>query len=107
MFAGVVRHEAHHFERSKCIIVDTKEGVLGEAGDAIAAKDVIKEKNVHTLAELVSGKAEGRTSDTDITLFKSVGTGIQDIALASVIYKRAVEKNLGRDLGEFPYLKVQ
>lgn len=95
------------FQRSKCIIVDTKEGVFGEAGDAVAARDVIREESVHDLATLVAGKAPGRTSDQDITLFKSVGTGIQDIALAAVIYRRAVEAGLGRELGEFPYLKPQ
>ena len=95
------------FQRSKCIIVDTKEGVFGEAGDAVAARDVIREESVHDLATLVAGKAPGRTSDQDITLFKSVGTGIQDIALAAVIYRRAVEAGLGRELGEFPYLKRQ
>ena len=95
------------FQRSKCIIVDTKEGVFGEAGDAVAARDVIREESVHDLATLLAGKAPGRTSDQDITLFKSVGTGIQDIALAAVIYRRAVEAGLGRELGEFPYLKRQ
>ena len=95
------------FQRSKCIIVDTKEGVFCEAGDAVAARDVIREESVHDLATLVAGKAPGRTSDQDITLFKSVGTGIQDIALAAVIYRRAVEAGLGRELGEFPYLKRQ
>jgi alanine dehydrogenase len=95
------------FERSKCIVVDTKEGVLGEAGDAVAARDAICDEKVHNLADLVGGKVAGRTSDTDITLFKSVGTGIQDIALASVVYQRALEKGLGRDLGAFPYLKPQ
>jgi alanine dehydrogenase len=95
------------FQRSKCIIVDTKEGVFGEAGDAVAARDVIREESVHDLATLVAGKAPGRTSDQDITLFKSVGTGIQDIALAAVIYRRALEAGLGRELGEFPYLKRQ
>jgi ornithine cyclodeaminase/alanine dehydrogenase-like protein (mu-crystallin family) len=38
-------------------------------------------------------------------LFKSVGTGIQDIALAAVIYQRAQTLGLGVDIGEFPYLK--
>ena len=95
------------FQRSKCIVVDSKEGVFGEAGDAVAARDALHEDNVHDLAALVAGKAPGRTSADDITLFKSVGTGIQDIAIAAVIYKRAREKGLGRDLGEFPYLKRQ
>ena len=92
---------------SPFVLVGSTAGVFGEAGDAVAARDVIREESVHDLATLVAGKAPGRTSDQDITLFKSVGTGIQDIALAAVIYRRAVEAGLGRELGEFPYLKPQ
>jgi alanine dehydrogenase len=93
------------FERSARIAVDTREGVFGEAGDAFAAKDVVSSKEVRELSELVSGKAPGRVESNEITLFKSVGTGIQDIALAAVVYQRAHERNMGMDLGEFPYLK--
>ncbi len=55
---------------------------------------------------LASGLATGRATDDEITLFKSVGTGIQDIALAAVIYANARAKGLGTDLGAFPYLKA-
>jgi ornithine cyclodeaminase/alanine dehydrogenase len=95
------------FTRSARIIVDTKEGVLGEAGDAVAAKDVLAAKEIHELSELVCGKTPGRTADDQITLFKSVGTGIQDIALAAVIYQKARERGIGKDMGAFPYLKEQ
>lgn len=95
------------FTRSARIIVDTKEGVLGEAGDAVVAKDVLDAKEIHELSELVCGKTPGRTADDQITLFKSVGTGIQDIALAAVIYQKARERGVGKDIGAFPYLKEQ
>lgn len=95
------------FAMSARIVVDTKEGVLGEAGDAVAAKDVLATKAVHELAELVVGKVPGRTADDQVTLFKSVGTGIQDIALAAVIYQRAKARGIGTDIGAFPYLKKQ
>ena len=95
------------FSRSTPIVVDTREGVFGEAGDAVAAREQIAPEKVRELAELVTGKVPGRTSDDQITLFKSVGTGIQDIAIASVIHQRAREKGLGTDIGEFPYLKRQ
>lgn len=95
------------FTRSARIIVDTKEGVLGEAGDAVAAKDALKIEDIHELSELVCEKVPGRTSADQITLFKSVGTGIQDIALAAVIYQRAKERGAGTDIGAFPYLKQQ
>jgi ornithine cyclodeaminase/alanine dehydrogenase len=95
------------FSRSARIIVDTKEGVLGEAGDAVAAKDVLTAKEIHELSELVCGKTPACTAEDQITLFKSVGTGIQDIALAAVIYQKARALGIGKDIGAFPYLKEQ
>lgn len=93
------------FSRSDIIVVDTKEGVFGEAGDAYAAREIVREADVHELSALAVGKAKGRTDDSQITLFKSVGTGIQDIAVAAVIYQQALERGLGQNIGEFPYLK--
>jgi ornithine cyclodeaminase/alanine dehydrogenase-like protein (mu-crystallin family) len=57
------------------------------------------------LAELVIGKAPSRSTDDQITLFKSVGTGVQDIALAAMIYQRATERGLGLPLHGFPIAK--
>jgi alanine dehydrogenase len=93
------------FTRSDVIVVDTKEGVFNEAGDAYAAREAISADRVSELSSVVVGNASGRTSDSQITLFKSVGTGIQDIALAAVIYRRAKERRIGTDIGVFPYLK--
>lgn len=95
------------FARSARVIVDTGEGVFGEAGDAVAAREVITPESVHELSALVVGATPGRTDDAQITLFKSVGTGIQDIAIAAVIYQRARAKGLGTEIGEFPCLKKQ
>jgi alanine dehydrogenase len=93
------------FERSARISVDTDAGVFGEAGDAFAAAEKLDRAKVHELHALASGSVTGRTNDDEITLFKSVGTGIQDIALAAVIYANARTRGLGTDLGAFPYLK--
>src|SRR5665213_222179 len=93
------------FARSARIAVDTREGVFGEAGDAFGAKDVGSGEEGHELWERVWGKASGRVDANEITLFKSVGTGIQDIALAAVIYQRAQERDAGKQIGVFPYLK--
>ena len=93
------------FKRSAIIVVDTREGVFGEAGDALAAKDVVKAEGVHELAQLVAGKAPKRTSPDQITLFKSVGTAVQDVAIAAKIYEQAKAKKLGRDIGAFPVVK--
>ena len=93
------------FTRCERIVVDSREGVFEEAGDAVDAREKIDSRTVDELATLVIGKAPGRTNDAQITLFKSVGTGIQDIGLAALIYRRATERAVGRELGEFPYLK--
>ena len=93
------------FQRCTRIILDTRRGVLEEAGDAVVARDCIATDRVHELCDLVSGKAQSRGSDSEITLFKSVGTGIQDIALANTIYLKARKQDVGTELGSFPYLK--
>lgn len=93
------------FRRATRIVVDTREGVFGEAGDAVAAKDIVQPSDVAELAEVVAGKSPGRQDAGEVTLFKSVGTGIQDIALASVVFRNAKAKGIGTDIGAFPYLK--
>src|SRR5262249_15834661 len=93
------------FQRCDRIILDTRRGVLEEAGDVVAARDQIPDERLADLAELVGGKVKGRCSDAEITLFKSVGTGIQDLALAQTIYAKARKLGAGSDIGSFPYLK--
>lgn len=93
------------FKRADRIVVDTREGVFGEAGDAVAAREVVSAEDADELSGLVAGKLPGRQRDEEITLFKSVGTGIQDIALARVIFENAKARGIGRDIGAFPYLK--
>ena len=94
------------FTRSHRIVVDTREGVFGEAGDAIAARDAVPADSVMELATLVATGAGAREADDEITLFKSVGTGLQDISLAGVIYRAAIQRNIGMDVGDFPYAKT-
>ena len=94
------------FQRSAVIVVDTREGVFGEAGDAIAAKDVVSPEQVYELAELVTGRAPARCDDQQITLFKSVGSAHQDVAIAARIFERACEKNLGSEIDGFPIKKI-
>ena len=94
------------FRRSDIIVVDTRQGVFEEAGDAVAARDVVQPESAHELSQLVMGKAPARTRDDQITLFKSVGTGLQDIALAAKIYQRAIDRKLGTRWDGFPILKI-
>jgi len=97
--------DAATFQRSAVIVVDTREGVFGEAGDAIAAKDVVSPEQVYELAELVTGRAPSRSDEKQITLFKSVGSAHQDVAIAARIFERARERNLGSEIHGFPITK--
>jgi alanine dehydrogenase len=72
------------------VYVDTRAGALKEAGDVVIPlrRGVIRQRNIlGDLFELVSGKAKGRTSDKQITLFKSVGSAIEDLAAAVLVWR--------------------
>jgi alanine dehydrogenase len=82
------------------IVVDSVEQSRQEAGDLIIAfhGDEICWTGVKKLSEVVSGKANGRTSDSEVTLFKSNGIASWDLAVAMKVYALAREKKLGREL---------
>src|SRR5258708_1875620 len=82
------------------IVVDSVEQSRQEAGDLIIAfhGDEICWTGVKKLSEIVAGKASGRTSDTEVTLFKSNGIASWDLAMAMKVYAMAREKGLGREL---------
>lgn len=89
------------------IVCDSKAHVFTEAGDAVAAlaEGAADLADVRNLADLMVDAQPHRTSAEDVTLYKSVGTATQDIALASRLLDLAEEAGLGRDLGTFPDLK--
>jgi ornithine cyclodeaminase/alanine dehydrogenase-like protein (mu-crystallin family) len=76
----------------------------GDGRSAIASRAFEPERAVE-LWELISGAKDGRSSAADITLFKSVGTALQDLAIANAIYQRAKQEGLGRDVGNFPKMR--
>ena len=58
-----------------------------------------KPEEYSTLAELVAGRSPTRTNDSQITFFDNVpGSGIQFAAVANLIYEKAKEKGLGREI---------
>lgn len=64
---------------------------IGEAQHAIASGS-ITEDSIVTIGDVINGKHAGRTSDDEITIFDGTGVGLQDLAIASVAAKLAVEK---------------
>ncbi|HEY2138097.1 MAG TPA: ornithine cyclodeaminase family protein [Xanthobacteraceae bacterium] len=72
------------------LYVDTRAGALKEAGDMVIPlrrKVIAKTAIRGDLFDLCRGKAKGRTSGKQITLFKSVGTAIEDLAAATLVWR--------------------
>jgi ornithine cyclodeaminase len=72
------------------VYVDTRAGALKEAGDIVRPlkSGALKKDGVRgDLFELCGGKAKGRTLANQITLFKSVGTAIEDLAAAMLVWQ--------------------
>ena len=82
------------------IVVDNKEQARLEAGDFVAALEqgALNWENVHELAEVVANNRVGRPRAESITLFKSVGLAIEDIAVAAQVYREAQAQGVGRPL---------
>jgi ornithine cyclodeaminase len=77
------------------IFVDTRAGAFAEAGDILdpLQRGVIsKDKILGELSDLVRGHCRGRTHPEEITLFKSVGTAIEDLAAAQLIVGAAINE---------------
>ncbi|MCC6791562.1 MAG: ornithine cyclodeaminase family protein [Thermomicrobiales bacterium] len=77
------------------VYVDTRGGALAEAGDivqAIAAGALDEGRIAGDLFDLCRGSATGRRSADEITLFKSVGTAIEDLAAAVLVNERLAER---------------
>ena len=71
-----------------CVVVDTYAGALAEAGDLTQPLQrgvITPEHIVAELAQLLRGEREGRRSHDQITLFKSVGTALEDLAAAQQV----------------------
>jgi ornithine cyclodeaminase/alanine dehydrogenase-like protein (mu-crystallin family) len=82
------------------IVVDSVEQSRQEAGDLILAfhGDESCWTGVKRLSDIVAGKATGRTSDSEVTLFKSNGIASWDLAVAMKVYSLARAASVGREL---------
>ena len=67
------------------MFVDSREAAMVESGDVIAAGQIFAE-----VGEVVAGVLPGRESEEEITLFKSLGAAVEDIAAADLVYRKAL-----------------
>lgn len=87
---GTVRHAL--------VFVDDVAAAAEEAGDLLQA-DV---EPAGTVGDLLADRMEGRTSDTQVTFFKSVGIASQDVAAGAAALARALALGLGDEIGRGP-----
>jgi ornithine cyclodeaminase/alanine dehydrogenase-like protein (mu-crystallin family) len=83
------------------LFVDSRTAAVVEAGDIVIP---IREGTIRPahiageLGELVAGRIVGRESKAQVTLFKSLGMAVEDVAAAHLAFNRATERGLGREL---------
>lgn len=99
-FVGKTETDVEVFRRTQVICVDSKEQAKVEAGDFVEPMKagMFQWSDVFEFAPLFVGRYPGRESPEDVTLFKSLGLGIEDIALAVKVVEAAKKEGLGREL---------
>ena len=86
------------------LVVDRRESALNEAGDFLIPRAEGAIDDSHILGELgdvLLGRIAGRTAASDVTIFKSLGIAVEDLAAAHHVLRRAEERGVGivTDLG--------
>ncbi len=82
------------------VVVDSREAIMSECGDILLAvkEKSFSEQDIHAeIGEVLAGSKSGRNGAEEITLYKSVGIAIQDVATAQLVYTRARERKIGTD----------
>ncbi|MDE3229421.1 MAG: ornithine cyclodeaminase family protein [Chloroflexota bacterium] len=92
--------------RAALVAVDDLAQARIEAGDLLIPEgegvysmdDAARDGRLVELGQIVAGRVAGRPDEQAITLFKSLGIGIEDIATAAYIYQKARERGVGQEL---------
>jgi ornithine cyclodeaminase/alanine dehydrogenase-like protein (mu-crystallin family) len=97
-FLGKAEVDAVGVRRCDAIVVDSKEQARLEAGDFVQPLEdgSIHWADIHELGQIIVGRYTGRAHAQDVTLFKSLGIAIEDIAVAARVYVKAQEAKVGR-----------
>jgi len=102
---SLIRREVDEetLSRAGVIVVDSKEQARVECGEFLTAieRGRLRWESVHELAEVVVGPLPGRNDPEEITLFKSLGIAIEDVAVAARVYDRANNEKVGKWLNIF------
>lgn len=102
---GANRSEARELDdaamrRCSVVVADSVDQARLEAGDLVEAvsQGVLRWDRISELGQLVAGKGPRRTRREEVTLFKSLGLGIEDVAVAAFVYERARKEGVGTEV---------
>lgn len=92
------------FRRADVIVLDADPGqMMEESGDLVQYRvesGQLDPQRTQTLQDLIVGKCAGRQHANQLTLYKSVGTALQDVIAADLVYRRARELGLGHEVAD-------
>lgn len=99
-FLGKAELDAVAVRQCDSIVVDSKEQARIEAGDFTQALEdgVIHWADIHELGQVIVGRYTGRAHPQDVTLFKSLGIALEDLAVALRVYSAARAAGLGQSV---------
>ncbi len=83
------------------VFVDSREAIMAECGDvllALADKSITADHVQAEIGEILAGTRPGRIATEEVTLYKSVGIAIQDVATARLVYHKALQRGVGTDV---------
>ena len=86
--------------RADRVVVDSREQARLEATDLVAPieRGLLYWERVAELREVVAGTVPGRGGPDEITLFKSLGLALEDVAAGALVYRRALEQQAGEQV---------
>jgi ornithine cyclodeaminase len=77
--------------------MDWRPQTLREAGELVMADPAaLADGKVVDLSDVLAGRSPGRRDDAEITIYKSVGVGLQDVALAGLAWQRITSREASR-----------
>jgi ornithine cyclodeaminase/alanine dehydrogenase len=97
-FLAKAEVDAVAVRRCQSIVVDSKDQARLEAGDFVQAQEdgSISWSDIHELGQVIVGRYTGRAHPEDVTLFKSLGIAVEDVAVAARVHARAQAAGVGR-----------
>jgi ornithine cyclodeaminase/alanine dehydrogenase-like protein (mu-crystallin family) len=84
--------------RNALVVVDSRESALIETGDIVTPikQGLITPEHIHAeIGEIINAKKHGRSSQDQLTFFKSCRVAVQDVVTAAIALKNAERDNLG------------